>query len=387
MNTKELLDQRTDNFLRAVNRNNPEYVPVLAFPSGGVIEFGNTTFAEVRDKPDEYKEAMMQVWEHIYADATTGQGIWYYPHAKDVMGDVQNYLGPDGISLEHIQKPLMFAEDYAAFIADHDGFVNETLMRRRYPFMFTDDMRSVVKKLEVVADDMMNYIWGGVNTELDALSAERYGIVPMMTMDLPMAINPVDQLFDFFRGFKGTMTDLRRHATEVEAALEILWEKRCFHFDEIGFEFPFVQQWPHMPAYMNMKQFEKFFAPYQKMMINNIHSNGNKLYILLEGKWLHLMDFFRDVPKDSCMLHCDDDDVIDISKSIGDHQAIIGGAGIVRTKMSSKEVNIDYTKKVLDECAGTGAFVFSSDKCWVCPGDVNQNLMDVHQYVHEHGKY
>lgn len=387
MDTKTLLSQRTENFLKAVNRNHPDYVPVLAFPSGGVIEFGKTTFAEVRDKPEEYKEAMMKIWDHLYADATTGQGIWYYPHAQEVMGDVQNFLGPDGISLEHQQKPLMYENDYEDFIRDADKFVNETLMRRRYPWMFTDDIQTVAKKLETIVYDMMNYIWGGVNVQLDALSAERYGIVPMMTMDLPMAINPVDQLFDYFRGFTGTMTDLRRHPSQVKDTLEILWEKRCFHFDEVGFEFPFIQQWPHMPAYMNIKQFEEFFWPYQKKIIENIHKSGNKLYILIEGRWKHILQYFRDVPKDSCILNCDDDDVIDVSKAIGDYQVVIGGANLNRIKMGTKQANIDYAKKVLDECAGTGAFIFGCDKCWVCPGDVNQNLIDVYQYVHDNGKY
>lgn len=387
MNTQELLKSRQENFMKACNRNNPDYVPVLAFPSSGVIEFGNTTFPQVRDDPDAYREAMLKIWDHVYADVTTGQGIWFYPHAKEVLGRAQNYIGPDGISLEHQQNTLMLDTDYEVFLKDPEYFVRNILVKRRYPELFTEDMETVKTKMKAIVSDTMNYIWGGVNTELDQLAAERYGIVPMMTMDLPMVQNPVDILFDYFRGFKGTMLDIRRHPAQVQAALDILWETRCFKYEDIGYGFPFMQQWTHMAPYMSTKQFEKFYWPYQKKFIENIHRSGNKLYMLCEGKWSHLWDFFRDVPKDSVIINVDDDDVIEVSKRIGDWQIVVGGAKLGQLKMASLETNIDYAKRVLDECAGNGGFIFGCDKCWVCPGDVNQNLIDVYQWVHENGKY
>ena len=388
MSILDQYNERKENIIKATNRNNPDYVPVLAFPSGGVIEFGNTTFRDVLDKPEEYKEAMMKVWEHIYCDCFTNQGLWFYPHAKNVLGDnVQNFLGPDGCSLEHRQYAAMTADDYDDFINDSDNFVSNTLVKRKYPQIFTEPMEKVIEDMKILVDDMKNYIWGGANIELDSLAEQRYGIVSFLTFDLPMMLNPIDELFDFFRGFTGTVTDIRRHGEKVKAALDVLYEKRCFKFEEMPFTFPYVQQWAHMPAYMNKKQYEKFFWPYEKEMIENIHKGGNKAYILLEGKWLPIMEYFRDLPKDSVLLNADDDDVIDISKAIGDCHVVIGGAKVNRLKMGNKAENIDYTKKVLDECAGTGAFIFNSDKCWVCPGDVNENTIAVYEYVHENGKY
>ena len=183
------------------------------------------------------------------------------------------------------------------------------------------------------------------------------------------------------------MLDLRRHKAQVHEALEVLWETRCFKYEEIGFSFPYMQQWTHMAPYMSTKQFEEFYWPYQKKFIENIHASGNKLYMLAEGKWAHLLEFFKDVPRDNVIFNVDDDDVIDVSKVLGQYQVIAGGAKLSKLKMSSKEDNIAYARKVLDECAGTGAFIFGCDKCWVCPGDVNQNLIDVYQWVHENGKY
>lgn len=386
MNTQELYEQRKENFLKACNRQQPDYVPVMAFPSSGVLEFSGTTFPAVRDDPDGYREAMLKVWDHVYADVTSGQGIWFYPHAKEVLGTAQNYIGPDGISLEHRQNTLLKDTDYEEFIKNPESFVGNTLVKRRYPELFTEDMETVKKKLKVIASDMLNYIWGGVNTELDQVSAQRYGIVPMMTMDLPMVENPVDLLFDYFRGFKGTMMDLRRHKAQVHEALDMLWEVRCFHYEEIGFTFPYMQQWTHMPAYMSPKQFEEFYWPYEKKFIENIHKSGNKLFMLAEGNWSHLWEFLKDVPKDSVIINVDDNDVIEVSKILGDHQIIVGGANLSRLKMGTKEQNIEHAKKVLDACAGRGAFIFGCDKCWVCPGDINQNLIDTYQWVHENGK-
>ena len=167
-----------------------------------------------------------------------------------------------------------------------------------------------------------------------------------------------------------------------------MWETRCDHLDTIGpNHFPYAGQWPHIPAYMNRKQFEEFYWPYEKQLIENLAKNGNKLYLLAEGKWLQLLDFFRDVPKDSVIIHCDDDDVIEVSKKIGDYQVIAGGANLSKVKIGSKQENIDHVKRVIDECAGTGAFIFCIDKSWTCVGDVTQNLFDVYQFAHEYGRY
>ena len=54
----------------------------------------------------------------------------------------------------------------------------------------------------------------------------------------------------------------------------------------------------------------------------------------------------------------------------------------VRT--DSKEKVLEDTKKIIDACQIGDGFLFGTDKAWIAPGDVNQNLIDAFNYAHEY---
>ena len=124
---------------------------------------------------------------------------------------------------------------------------------------------------------------------------------------------------------------------------------------EIPFDFPSFASYPHIPTYLSPKQFGELYWPHYKMTIEKLAAKGNKMLICCEGKWAHLLSFFREVPKDSCILMLDDDDLFE-------------------------------TNRAIDECAPGGGFLFCTDRCWISPGDVNQNMIDVFNFAHEYSK-
>ena len=124
---------------------------------------------------------------------------------------------------------------------------------------------------------------------------------------------------------------------------------------EIPFDFPYFASYPHIPTYLSPKQFVELYWPHYKMTIEKLAAKGNKMLICCEGKWAHLLSFFREVPKDSCILMLDDDDLFETNRAIG-------------------------------ECAPGGGFLFGTDRCWISPGDVNQNMIDVFNFAHEYSK-
>ncbi len=155
---------------------------------------------------------------------------------------------------------------------------------------------------------------------------------------------------------------------------------------EIPFDFPYFASYPHIPTYLSPKQFVELYWPHYKMTIEKLAAKGNKMLICCEGKWAHLLSFFREVPKDSCILMLDDDDLFETNRAIGDWQLIAGGAKLSRLRMDSRGENLDYAKRAIDECAPGGGFLFGTDRCWISPGDVNQNMIDVFNFAHEYSK-
>lgn len=386
MNNEKLYLERVENFGKAVNRDNPAYVPVMGCMGGAGLGYAGKKLTDLYDKPEEFHDAMMKVYDDVYFDILASLGIWgAYPNIKEALGkNVQNFLSPDGVTVEHLQCSLMLDSEYAEAIKDIDKYVSDVILPRKFPQLFNDSIEKTLEDLKIVYDGQMT-MFIDFNAPLVDVIKERFNI-PVLLQNEYMD-HPLDILFDDFRGFTGTIADLRRHKSEVKELCDILYKVRCNNFANIDCDYLYISQMPHMPAYLNVKQFEEFYWPYYKEMIENIAKSGRKLFLATEGRWLHIVDFLKELPKDSMIMNLDDDDIFEMYKAIDERQIIAGGAQVAKLRLAGKEENIEHAKKVLDECAGNGGFIFTTDKYLSCNGDINENLAAVNEYVRENGRY
>ena len=137
---------------------------------------------------------------------------------------------------------------------------------------------------------------------------------------------------------------------------------------------------------MSPKQFNEIYWPYEKAWIERAAAAESRVWIMMEGSWKKVWENFRDVPADSCILHVDDDDIIDAKKDVGDVQIIEGGLKVASVRMDTFDTIREELKKVVDVCSEGDGFLFCTDKAWISPGDVNQNLIDAFNFVHEYSQ-
>lgn len=140
----------------------------------------------------------------------------------------------------------------------------------------------------------------------------------------------------------------------------------------------------HIAPYLSPKQFYELYWPYEKFWIERAAAAGTKVWIMLEGRWENVWECFKEVPKDSCILHIDDDDIIKAKEVLGDYQIIEGGLKMASVRTDSPEKIKDDVKKIIDACQPGDGFLFCTDKAWIAPGDVNQNLIDAYNFAHEY---
>ena len=86
---------------------------------------------------------------------------------------------------------------------------------------------------------------------------------------------------------------------------------------------------------------------------------------MLEGSWEKVWHHFLEVPKDSCILYIDDDDICKAKKELGDHQIIEGGLKVAAVRTQSIDKIKDDIKHVIDVCAPGDGFLFCTDKAWI----------------------
>ncbi len=383
MAANELLELKRSNFFKAINREEGAYVPTAVNDSTGGIAWAGKKTVEVTQNPQEYVEAVTKVYDYMWADVALICGAVYSKKMEEAFIHVENKYGPDGITLEHVQSSPMQKDEYPQLIADPNRFVTEVLLPRKFPEFFAD--REFAKKaLKIYAEDnfQMMVAMGGM---LSKTMEEKYGITSLLNMQERIQ-TPLDILFDYFRGFRGTLTDLRRQPDNVKAALESIWNTRCAPVvaKPIGSDFPYAWQPPHIPCYLSPKQYEELYWVHEKPMIERNIAAGGKQFIALEGRWEKIWHCFKELPKDSCILLVDDDDIFQAKKELGDHQIIAGGLKMADVRMKSFDQIKDDIKRVVDECAPGGGFIFSLDKGAIAPGDINQTVIDAYNFVHEY---
>lgn len=390
---KELYQKRYDNLMKAIRRDNPEWVPTLTNPGGAMAAWAGKRIVDLYYDPAAYSDAMNKLFGVINTDATLYNGCVHSPKMEQAFrGETQMRFGNDGNVEQHVAMPMMRGDEYDQLIADPDEFVNEVLVPRKYPWMFTsDDPMEGVRAIETMVNEQF-YKGITLDPEMNKAAEEQYGVVQMADywfMEIYPGYPAIDLIFDSLRGFRETLVDLRRQPDKVMQACEVLWEKRMKPSFDTPLEasFPYYASYPHIPTYLSPKQFGKYYWPQYLATIKRLNDAGNKMIICLEGSWMKFLDFFQDAPKDSCFMMVDEDDPIEMNSRIGDQQLMIGGMKLAMIHANSKEDNLAYARKVIDACAPGGGFIFGSDKTTIAAGDINQTYIDVYDFVHEYGRY
>ena len=382
MDSTELYAYKKGNLLKAMDRAGADYVPTIVAASCSAVAWTGQKVTDIIFDKDRYAKAMSDVYAQMWADGNTFCGTLFTQNVENNLSPVQNKFGPDGVTPEHVQLPYMEADEYGELAKDPNRFVTEVLLPRKYPQMFED--REYAKKVfKVMAEDKF-YCFAVLFPTVSEYMA-KYGIVDFLDFSINFS-NPMDTIFDNLRGFKGSLIDVRRQPEKVKEACDALWESYNVPRFRPVVEFPYSCHMTHIAPYLSPKVFKTLYWDYEKRWIERQAAGGSRVWIMMEGSWAKVWDVFQDVPKDCCILHVDDDDISLAKREIGDHQIVEGGMPMVDILLGTSESVRDKAKRIVDDCAPGEGFLFCTDKAWIGPRDVNQNLIDCYNFVHEYSK-
>ena len=379
-----LFQQKYDNFMKAIHRQEPDYVPTAITNNGGGFFWAGKTAFDVAGDHEAYAEAISSFMGETWIDANILSGLTTTPRLDKAFPTKENKLAENG-TLTHLQVPPMKDDEYDQLIADPARFIKNVLLPRKYPEMFTSREKAR-EMLKVFAEEYLDTLVLQMQYT-NKYIAEKYGVYTCCNISC-MLDTPLDHIFDFFRGFSGTRTDLRRHKAQIKPALDAIWEYQEAPLLTKPYDaskgFPF--QPCHIPAYLSPKQYKELYWPYEQKLIEWVYNSGSKIFIILEGRWENIWDCFKEIPKDSVVLAVDDDDIFKAHEALGDYQIICGGLKMAETRLKTFEMMKDDVKRVIDVCAPGGGFFYTADKGVLTPGDVNQTLLDCFNFAHEYSK-
>ncbi|MCR4436068.1 MAG: uroporphyrinogen decarboxylase family protein [Clostridiales bacterium] len=279
----------------------------------------------------------------------------------------------------------MKEDEYDALLENFNKFLWETVMPRKYN-RFNSEL--TVKQFGEVVNRYnacLQYI-----QRVGARLRGEYG-VPDGLMTTPMVQCGFEQMFNFLRGIKGVSYDMRKNPDKLKATCELLdemalspalsqLEKGTTGDSTYAFDLVFAMLGHTI---LNIKQWERFYWPSLKKVLDAVVAADKTLYIFAEGISGRFWEYFKDYPKGHIAIHIEQDDVFEFKKALP-NCCVAGGMPASLLGGGTKEQCVSYAKHLIDELGAEG-FILSQDKMISYRNDTNpENLKAVCDFVREY---
>ncbi|MCX8199229.1 MAG: hypothetical protein N3E36_04270 [Sulfolobales archaeon] len=350
--------------------------PLMIYDSGYRLYDGLTNY-------DVLIQAVRKFHEKYQFDGYLDFGFRNPIRIGIALGSLDYFVDEDDVVVEyHSDVSYMEEEDYDLMIKDYYRFLWTRVMPRKFPKLRGPHAK---KRIIIGVKEYLKYI--EFYTKIVNVLIQEYGVLPILAV--PQAAIPFETLYLSYRGAKKLAMDLRRMPDKVKEAMDVLW---CIQLEKLKQ----VLQTPGTTTYngpdiftamlghniLSTKQFEEFYWPYLKELIDLASRHDKIIHIFAESENSRFYQFFKEVPRGHVVIHFEMDNVFKAKEELGERVCLVGGMPISLLKHGTKEECVRYAKKLIDELASDGGYIFSTDKLVSYPHDYKpENLLAVNQFI------
>lgn len=300
-----------------------------------------------------------------------------YPSFYQILGS-RNFIMGSGGFLQHPDVEGLEQDEYDEFIASPFDCIVEKVLPRLYTALDTDPNNkamTLAKAFKAHADEFGNF------RAVSAKLSQKYGFAELPGMP-GMTEAPFDFLADLLRGFRGASTDIRRIPDKVEAAVEALIPiliKTGLPPVRTKYSATFIPL--HMAPYMRPKDFERFYWPSFKKVVDALAEAGQSAFIFAEHDWMRYLDYLYELPENTRIMFEFGDPKL-AKEKLGKKHILTGFYPVTLLKTGTKQECVDKAKEIIDVMAPGGKYYFAFDKTPITLDSVNvENLQAVLDYV------
>ena len=202
-------------------------------------------------------------------------------------------------------------------------------------------------------------------------------------------VAPFDVIADCMRGLNGAMMDMFRQPDKLRAACDAVAD------DMVNFALatadPF-RRYPifvptHKPMFLSPDQFQEFYWPSFKKVLNQLREAGYAVRAYLEGDWSKHWKAMLELPKGTIL--CDIDTQGDIHKALDElahHQCIAGGLPESALILGNPQ-EVRQKVKELCEAAGRDKRLIINGGCNIPYDTKPENYRALIEAILEFGQY
>jgi hypothetical protein len=204
-----------------------------------------------------------------------------------------------------------------------------------------------------------------------------------------MAGAPFDSISDFLRGMRGTMLDMYRRPEKLLQACEMMCRIQLERIAQAprATEFTPAFMALHRGAhgFMSLKQFEIFYWPYLKKVIQAMVDAGYTPDIFFEGDYNSRLEYLAEMPKGKVIARFDQIDMARAKQILGRTVCISGNVPVPVLQLGTTEDVRRVCKQLIDAAGKDGGYIMApaSSLDEVKP----ENLKTMIEFTADYGKY
>lgn len=387
---EELYNERLARLKAAISLQEPDRVPVVFPADTWVAHYSGFTIQDILYDYEKLIAAIDKVIEDFDWDAVFPPfGIWPAP-VLDAIGQRTMMVAGEDVaassSFQFPDAPTMQPEEYPELIADPYAFIVEKLLPKR-----ATELAKPFPRNELALAKGAVY-FGMYLSRLGAAFqrwAQVYG-APLAVLGFTKA--PIDMIEDQMRGFRGMCVDIKRRPEQVKAACEamlplaIRLAKTSFGGPPADFPPLFIPL--HLGEFLRPVDFEEFYWPTFRKLIEAVTEAGFTCFLYAEGNWDPYLDFLAQLPKGKVIAVFEYVTMKKAKAVLGDTVCIGGSIPNALLGYGTEDECVAYAKDLIDTGAPGGGFILSAGKVLLVPNDAKpENLQAVTKFAKEYGVY
>jgi uroporphyrinogen-III decarboxylase len=383
----KMYKERASRLMKAMMCEKPDRVPVN-LPSGFFpAYYGGYNLKTVMNDYQALEDSWMKFMNDFYYDSDTFSGPMFIFSARALETlDYRSYkwpghgLGDDVNTFQFVEEAYMKADEYDYLLKDPSDFAFRVMVPREvgslaplanfpalhglmsmpmtiaYPFT-NPKMRNAFRSLIEAGEEIEKLQKYAMRVNRASIEA---GFPPSRG---GMGVAPFDVIADFLRGTQGSVMDMYRQPEKLLEAIDMITEmtiKRIIATANATGGF-----FAHFPlhkgddTFMSKKQFEKFYWPSLKKVIDALIDEGIMSMLFAEGRYNQRLEYIGDFPRGWVQWQFDQTDMANAKKTIGNNCCIAGNvpASVILTG-TPQDVK-DCCRKLIETCAPGGGYILT----------------------------
>ncbi|TYC83636.1 uroporphyrinogen decarboxylase family protein [Acetobacterium wieringae] len=381
-----LYNERIGRMVNAVEHKPNDRVPMLSLMETWALSYSKVTIPEVLADPELEYKAYAKVFSEFKADAALGIGLSAPIKFNNALGGAIMNTDTGTMQIKTGHSEIMLPEEYDQFIANPVKFITNVILPRKVEIFKSGSTQEKFGKMGAAIGEMAKY--GQQAGQHKERLKQEYGFPALYGT---ASLMPGDYFLDYLRDFKGTMSDVKRCPQKLADACMAMVEpciKSTLAMSPKPSDGSYLALFLHLPQFLRPKEFERIYWPSFKAYIEFFAARGYKFLIMFEKNWSHLYEYLQELPKNCILGLFEEDDLVVAKKAIGNTICIGGGIKTNDLYFKTPQECIDNVKKLVDEVAPGGGFVFTTDKSLLSPTDARpENYKAVTDYIAENTNY